>query len=70
MCVCLVIQLCLTLCNPWTLACQAPLFMGFFRQECWSGWIEPTTPVSLALQVNVLPDEPLGKPTYNSDYNN
>ena len=33
----LVTQLCLTLCEPWTVACQAPLFMGFFRQEYWSG---------------------------------
>ena len=23
--------------TPWTLACQAPLFMGFFRQVFWSG---------------------------------
>ena len=23
---------------PWTVACQAPLFMGFSRQECWSGF--------------------------------
>ena len=22
---------------PWTVACQSPLSMGFFRQECWSG---------------------------------
>ena len=22
---------------PWTVACQAPLSMGFPRQECWSG---------------------------------
>ena len=22
---------------PWTIACQAPLSMEFFRQECWSG---------------------------------
>ena len=22
----------------WTVAPQAPLFMGFSRQECWSGW--------------------------------
>ena len=21
----------------WTVACQAPVSMGFFRQECWSG---------------------------------
>ena len=23
--------------SPWTVACQAPLSMGFFRQEYWSG---------------------------------
>ena len=23
--------------TPWTLACQAPLSMGFFRQEYWNG---------------------------------
>ena len=23
--------------TPWTAACQAPLSMGFSRQECWSG---------------------------------
>ena len=23
--------------TPWTVACQAPLSMGFFRQEYWSG---------------------------------
>ena len=23
--------------TPWTIARQAPLFMGFPRQECWSG---------------------------------
>ena len=22
---------------PWTITCQAPLSMGFFRQEYWSG---------------------------------
>ena len=26
-----------TLCDPWTTARQAPLFMGFSRQEYWSG---------------------------------
>ena len=30
-------QSCLTLCNAWTVAGQAPLFMGFFMQEYWSG---------------------------------
>ena len=23
--------------TPWTVACQAPLFMGFFRQKYWTG---------------------------------
>ena len=47
--------------TPWTLAHQAPLFMGFPRQEYWSGFpfpspkdlpdqgIEPTSPVNLML---------------------
>ena len=30
-----VTQSCLTLCNPRTVACQGPLFMGFPRQEYW-----------------------------------
>ena len=30
-------QFYLTLCNLWTLACQAPLSMGFSRQEYWRG---------------------------------
>ncbi|CAI9152781.1 unnamed protein product [Rangifer tarandus platyrhynchus] len=30
-------QPCPTLCNPWTAAHQAPLSMGFSRQEYWSG---------------------------------
>ena len=33
---CSVTQLCLTLCDPRTVACQAPLTMGFPRQESWS----------------------------------
>ena len=37
-CVCvLVAQLHLTLYHPWTVAHQAPLSMGFSRQEYWSG---------------------------------
>ena len=31
------LQSCLTLVTPWTIARQAPLSMGFFRQEYWSG---------------------------------
>ena len=30
-------QSCLTLCDLWTVARQAPLSMGFSRQEYWSG---------------------------------
>ena len=30
-------QLCLTLCNPWIVAHQAPLSMELSRQKYWSG---------------------------------
>ena len=30
-------KLCLTLATPGTIACQAPLSIGFSRQEYWSG---------------------------------
>ena len=46
-----------------TIAHQAPLSMGFSRQEYWSGlpfllqWIRPR---SLALQTDYLPSEPPG----------
>ena len=55
----------------WTVAFQAPLSMGFSRQESWSGLpfpspgdlpdpgIEPRSP---ALQADALPSEPPGKP--------
>ena len=33
----LVTKSCLTLCDPWTIARQATLSMGFSRQEYWSG---------------------------------
>ena len=37
-CVCLlVMQLCPTLCDPWTVARQVPLSMGLPRQEYWHG---------------------------------
>ena len=57
--------------TPWTVACQAPLSVGFPRQEYWSGLpfsspgdfpypgIEPRSPV---LQAGSLPSEPPGKP--------
>ena len=28
--------------TPWTVACQAPLSLGFSRQESWSGLPFPT----------------------------
>ena len=31
------LQSCPTLCDPMNVACQAPLSMGFSRQEYWSG---------------------------------
>ena len=31
------LQSCPTLCDPWTVAHQAPPSMGFSRQEYWSG---------------------------------
>ena len=54
----------------WTVAYQAPLTIGFSRQEYWSGspfpspgdlpnpGIEPGSP---ALQADALPSEPSGK---------
>ena len=57
--------------TPWTVACQAPLSMEFFRPEYWSGLpfsssgdlpnpgIEPRSPT---LQADSLPSELPGKP--------
>ena len=38
----LVAKLCPTLATPWTVACQAPLSMGFSRQEYCSGLLLPS----------------------------
>ena len=66
----LVTQLCLTLFYSMTVALQASLFMGFFRQEYWSGLsflspgdlpdpgIETGSP---ALQADSLQSEPPGQ---------
>ena len=57
--------------TPWTGTRQAPLSMGFSRQEHWSGLPFPSPgdlpepgiePGSLALQADPLVFEPLGKP--------
>ena len=58
----------------WTVACQAPLSMGFSRQEYWSGLpfsppgdlpdsgIKPAYPESSALAGRFFTTEPPGKP--------
>ena len=58
--------------TPWTVAHQAPLSMGFSRQEYWTGLpcplpgdlpkqgIELRSPI---LQAGSLPSEPPGKPS-------
>ena len=38
----LVAKSCPTLETPWTVALQAPLSMGFSRQEYWSGLLFPS----------------------------
>ena len=56
--------------TPWTVAYQASLSMGFFRQEYWSGLPFPSPgdlpdpgiePGSPALQADTLTSEPPGK---------
>ena len=62
-----VAQSCPTLMAPWTVAYQAPLSMGFSRQEYWSGLPFPSPgdlpnpgiePGSPALQADALPSKP------------
>ena len=60
--------------TPWTVACQAPLSVGFSKQECWSGLpfpppghlpnpgVEPESPVPPSLADGFFTTEPLGKP--------
>ena len=38
----LVAKSCPTLMTPWTIDSQAPLSMGFYRQEYWSGLAFPS----------------------------
>ena len=70
----LVVQSCPTcdpiVTTPWSVAHQAPLSMGFSRQEYWSGYPFPSprgppeTGIesgSPALQADALPPEPPGK---------
>ena len=66
----LVAQSCPTIGNPWPVAHQAPLAMGFSRQEYWSGSPFPSPedlpnpgdePRSPVLQADSLPTELLGR---------
>ena len=72
LCVCVCVCVCWLLsyvrlsATPWPVACQAPLSMGFFRQEYWSGLPFPSPenlphpgiePWSPALQADSLPFE-------------
>ena len=64
--------------TPWTVANQAPLSMGFFRQEYWSGLpcppsgdlpypgMETTSPVSLALAGGFFTTKAPRKPYHNT----
>ena len=65
------------LATPWTIAHQAPLSMGFSRQEYWSRlpWPSPRDlsdpgikPGSPALQADALPSEPSRKPPLHVKY--
>ena len=67
----LITKLCLTLAIPQTVAHQASLFMGFPRQEYWSGLPFPSAgdlpnpgiePRSPTLQADALLSGPPGKP--------
>ena len=68
-CCCLVARSCLfeSFATPWTIAQQASLSIGFFRQEYWSGLLFPSIgdlpdsrikPESPALQVDSFTTEP------------
>ena len=47
-----VAQSCLTLATPWTAAYQAPLSVGFSRQNYWSGVPLPSPKCNFNLQIN------------------
>ena len=42
--------------NPWTVAHQAPLSMGFSRQECWSGLPFPSPALVTRMGLNIEHD--------------
>ena len=59
--------------TPWTVAGQAPLYVGFPRQEYWNGLLFPTPgdlpdpgikSASPALTIRFFTAEPPGKPCF------
>ena len=64
----------LTLCYPWTMACQAPLYIELSWQEYWrrlplpppgdlsDPGFKPTSPAAPALAGRFFTTEPAGKP--------
>ena len=81
-CVCVCVCVCVfshSVLTPWTVAHQAPLSMGFSRQEYWgrlpfssSGdlpnlGIKPVSPVSPSLAGRLFTTEPQGKPIHRFD---
>ena len=64
--------------TPWTVACLAPLSLGFARKECWSGLpfptsgdlpnpgIEPTSLISSALASGFFITAPCDRVVSNS----
>ena len=63
---------------PWTVACQAPLFIGFPRQKQWKGLPFPSPgdlhnpgiePVSPALEGGFFTIEPPEKPPHKYKLN-
>ena len=86
-CVCVCVCVCartlshvLLFVTPWTVDCQAPLSMEFYRQEHWSGLpfpppgdlpnlgIEPTSLVSPALAGGFFTTSPPGKAAMGNCY--
>ena len=82
LCVCVCVFSCSLSCisfevTPWTVACQAPLSMEFFRQEYWSGLLFPSPgdlpnpgirlmlPLSHALAGRFFTTAPPGKPSHS-----
>ena len=72
----LVTKSCPTLVTPWTVALQAPLSMGFSRQQYQTGLSFPSLgdlphpgikPGSPALEVTSSPSEPPGKSSLKGD---